>query len=383
MRRVFVVGVGMTRVGRRFDKGLGELAAEAIFRAIDDARGARPEALVVGNMMASSLFNQDNLGALVADYAGLRGVAAYHVEAACGSGGHAVVAGYSLVASGLYDVVLVVGVEKMCDYPTSVVTAALAQAADAEHELVYGISFPSLNALVMRLYMKTFGASREALAQWPVRMHEYGSRNPYAQLRFRISVDDVVRSPVIADPIRLLDSSPIGDGAAALVLASEDVARKLSDTPVEVAGVGMATDSVDLSSRMDLLDAPSVRLAAEKAYRMARVSPRDIDVAEVHDAFTVTGLLCLEALGFVERGKAWKEFADGRFGPGDKPSVNLSGGLKARGHPVGATGVYQVAEIAMQLRGDFPGVKAGSPSIGLAANFGGVATQTSVVVLRR
>ena len=383
MRRVFVVGVGMTKVGRHFDKGLGELAAEAIFRAIDDARGAKPEAVVVGNMMASSLFNQDNLGALIADYAGLRGVAAYHVEAACGSGGHAVVAGYSLVASGLYDIVLVVGVEKMCDYPTSVVTAALAQAADAEHELVYGISFPSLNALVMRLYMKTYGASREALAQWPVRMHEYASKNPYAQLRFRISVDDVISSPVIADPIRLLDSSPIGDGAAALVLASEDVAKKLSDTPVEVAGVGMATDSVDLSSRIDLLDAPSVRLAAEKAYRMARVEPRDIDVAEVHDAFTVTGLLCLEALGFVERGRAWKEFADGRFGPGDRPSINLSGGLKARGHPVGATGVYQVAEIAMQLRGDFPGVKAGSPSVGLAVNFGGVATQTSVVVLRR
>ena len=383
MRRVFVVGVGMTRVGRHFDKGLGELAAEAGFRAIDDARGAKPEAVIVGNMMASSLANQDNLGALVADYMGLRGVASYHVEAACGSGGHAVVAGYSLVASGLYDVVLVVGVEKMCDYPTPVVTSALAQAADAEHEVVYGISFPALNALVMRLYMDTYGASREAMAEWPVRMHEYGSKNPYAQLRFRITVEDVLRSPPIAEPIRLLDSSPIGDGAAAVVLASEDVARKLSDAPVEIAGVGMSTDSVDLSSRFDLLEATSVRLAAEKAYRMAGIGPRDVDVAEVHDAFTVTGLLCLEALGFSEKGRAWRDVAEGRFAAGARPSVNLSGGLKARGHPVGATGVYQVAEIAMQLRGDFPGVKASNASVGLAVNFGGVATQTSVIVLRR
>jgi len=214
-------------------------------------------------------------------------------------------------------------------------------------------------------------------------MHEYGSRNPFAQLRFRIRVEDVLSSPVVSDPIRLLDSSPIGDGAAALVLASEDVARKLSDTLVEVAGVGMATDSVDLSSRQSILEATSVKLAASKAYSMAGIGPRDVDVAEVHDAFTITGLLCLEALGFSERGRAWKEFADGRFAAGDKPSVNLSGGLKARGHPVGATGVYQVAEVAMQLRGDFPGVKAGSPTIGLAVNFGGVATQTSVVILKR
>jgi len=383
MRKVFIVGVGMTRIGRRFDKSIADLVAEASFNAIDDARGEKPQAVVVGNMMASSLYQQDNLAALVTESIGARGLGGFHVEAACGSGGHAVVAGYSLVASGLYDIVLVVGVEKMCDYPTAKVNAALAQAADAEHEVVYGVSFAALNALVMRLYMSTYGASREALALWPVRMHEYASQNPYAQLRFRITVEDVLRSPIIADPIRLLDASPIGDGAAALILASEDVAKKLSDTPIEICGVGLSNDALDLSSRRDLLDPLSIRLAAERAYRMARIEPKDVDVAEIHDAFTITAMLSIEGLGFSERGQAWRDVEDGRFAAGDKPSINLSGGLKARGHPVGATGVYQVAEIAMQLRGDFPGTKAGSPTIGLALNFGGVATSSSVIVLRR
>ena len=188
---------------------------------------------------------------------------------------------------------------------------------------------------------------------------------------------------MIADPIRLLDASPIGDGAAAVILASESVARKLSDTPIEIAGVGLASDALDLSSREDLLNPLSIRLAAEKAYRMAGVEPRNIDVAEIHDAFTITALLSIEGLGFAQLGESWKLIKDGRFGVGDKPSLNLSGGLKARGHPVGATGVYQVVEIAMQLRGDFPGVRAESPEIGLAMNTGGVATLTSVIILRR
>ncbi|RLG86932.1 MAG: acetyl-CoA acetyltransferase [Thermoprotei archaeon] len=383
MRKVFVVGVGMTRIGRHFDKDLKSLFAEAALRAIDDARGASPQALVVGNMLSSSLYQQDNLGALLADYIGLRGVGALKVEAACGSGGFAVAMGYTLVAAGLYDVVLVGGVEKMSDYPTPTVSAALAQAADAEYEVVYGASFPALNALAMRLYMESYGASREEMAAWPVRMHEYAYQNPYAQLRFRITLDDVLKAPVVADPITLLDSAPIGDGAAALVLASEDVARKLSDAPVEIAGVGLGSDSVDVSTRFDILDPLSVRKAAEQAYRRAGVEPKDIEIAEVHDAFTITGLLSLEGLGLAPRGEAAKLVAEGAFAKGDRPEVNLSGGLKARGHPVGATGVYQVAEIALQMRGEFPGVKASSPEVGLAQTTGGVLASTSVIILRR
>ena len=231
--------------------------------------------------------------------------------------------------------------------------------------------------------MESYGVSREEMAAWPVRMHEYAYQNPYAQLRFRITPDDVLKAPIVADPITLLDSAPIGDGAAALVLASEDVARKLSDTPVEIAGVGLGSDSVDVSTRFDILDPLSVRKAAEQAYRRAGVEPKDIEIAEVHDAFTITGLLSLEGLGLAPRGEAAKLVAEGAFAKGDRPEVNLSGGLKARGHPVGATGVYQVAEIALQMRGEFPGVKASSPEVGLAQTTGGVLASTSVIILRR
>lgn len=383
MRKVYVVGVGMTKIDRHYDKGFAELVHEAFVKAYEDSRGAEPEAVVVGNMLSSSLYQQDSLTALVADAMGLRGRGGFKVEAACGSGGHAFVAGYSLVASGLYDVIAVVGIEKMSDYPTARVTLALAQAADAEHEVIYGASFPGLNALAMRLYMKIYRASREDLALWPVRMHEYAYYNPYAQLRNRITVEDVLKSTTIADPIKLMDSAPVGDGAAVVILASEDMAKKFNDTPIQIAGVGLGSDALDLSSRDDLLKPLSIVKASEKAYRMAKVESKDIDVAEIHDAFTITALLCIEGLRFAEWGTSWRMIKEGRFTKDDKPSLNLSGGLKARGHPVGATGVYQVAEIAMQLRGDFPGVKVSSPSIGLALNTGGVATLTSVVILKR
>lgn len=383
MRKVYIIGVGMTKIDRHYDKGFAELIYEAFVKAYEDSRGAEPEAIVVGNMLSSSLYQQDSLASLAADAMGLRGRGGFKVEAACGSGGHAFVSGYSLVASGVYDVVAVVGVEKMSDYPTARVTSTLAQAADAEHEVIYGASFPALNALAMRLYMKIYGASREDLALWPVRMHEYAYYNPYAQLRNRITVEDVLKSTTIADPIKLMDSAPIGDGAAIVILASEDLARKFNDTPVQVAGVGLGSDALDLSSRDDLLKPLSIVKASEKTYRMARVEPKDIDVAEIHDAFTITALLCVEGLRFAEWGASWRMIKEGRFSKDDKPALNLSGGLKARGHPVGATGVYQVAEIAMQLRGDFPGIKASSPSIGLALNTGGVATLTSVVILKR
>ncbi|MEM2528445.1 MAG: thiolase domain-containing protein [Ignisphaera sp.] len=383
MRRVYIAGIGMTRIDRYYEKGYMQLIHDAAIKAFNDAKSYEPEAIVVGNMLSSSLYNQDSLAALALDAIGFRGLGGLKVEAACGSGGHAVVVGYSLVASGLYDQIIIIGVEKMSDYPTSTVTSALAQAADAEYEYIYGISFPALNALAMRLYMLKYEAKREDLALWPVRMHEYGSKNPYAQLRNRITVEDVINSPIISDPIRLMDSAPIGDGAAVLILASEDSAKKICDTPIEIAGVGLGSEGLDLSSREDILNPISIRRAAEKAFKMAKLHPSAIDIAEIHDAFTITALLSIEGLGFAKLGESWKLIKDGKFAAGDRPSINLSGGLKARGHPVGATGVYQVAEIAMQLRGDFPGVRLNSAEIGLAMNTGGVATLTSVIILKR
>ncbi len=380
MRDVFIVGVGLTEVGKRVDVALRDLAAEAVVKAMEDAGNEKPEAIVVGNML-SSLVEQENLAALIADHTGLRGVSGFKAEGACGSGGAALLAGYSLVSSGLFDKVLVVGIEKLHERPTPDTARGLAYAADADYELIYGISFAGLNALVMRYYMDKHNVTREEMAHWAVMMHENAYHNPYAQLRKKITLETVINSPVIADPVRLFDSCPLSDGAAAIMLVSEKY-RKLNDTPVKVAGIGNALDSPDLSSRFELDRFIAAKLSTERALRMAGVSIDDVDVAEIHDAYSIVAAISIEEIGFAERGKAPKLWAEGRFRPGDKPVLNPSGGLKARGHPVGATGIYQVAEIAMQLRGDFPGLKVGG-EVGLAQNIGGVGSNVTTVVLRR
>lgn len=387
--RIFVVGVGLTKIGRWYNRGARDLFSEAMEKAIEDAGGLKPKALVVGNMTSGVLMEQESIGALMADYSGLRGIPAFKVEAACGSGGAAFYAGYSLLASGLVDVVAVGGVEKLTEKLTSDATFALAMAADREYEVFYGASFTGLNALVARLYMNKYGYTREDMAYWPLRMHEYASCNPYAQLPRKTDLKTILNSPVVADPLHLFDCSPLGDGAAVVLLVrGEEKAREVAkavgrDTLVEVVGLGFATDSVDLGSREDLLTLKSTVIAAREAYEMARVAPKNIDYMEVHDAFHITGYLALEDLGFAGKGEAVKLWKEGRFGKGDKPEVNFSGGLKARGHPVGATGVYQIAEVVMQLRGDFPGYKASDPEIGLAQNIGGVATYSTVAIFSR
>lgn len=386
---VYIVGIGFTKISRWFDKSARTLFTEALIKAIDDAGGLKPKAIVVGNMTSSVLMEQDSLAALLADYSGFRGVPSFKVEAACASGGAAFYAGYALVSSGIVDVVAVGGVEKLTEKTTSHTTKALAQAADTEYELFYGTSFVGLNALIARLYMIKYNYSIEDMAYWPVRMHEYASYNPYAQLPRKIDLKTVLSSPVIADPLRLYDCSPIGDGAAVLILVrGEEKAREVAkntgrDVLVEVKGVGMATDSIDLGSRRDLLVMDSTIKASREAYKMAGIDAKQVDYVEVHDAFSITAYLSIEDLGFAEKGQAAKLYREGRFGKGDKPEVNFSGGLKARGHPVGATGIYQIAEVAMQLRGDFPGYKASDPEIGVAQNLGGVGTYTTVVVLQR
>ena len=381
MTDVYVVGVGMTKVGRHVDRSLRDLAAEAAFKAIEEAKGEKPEAIVVGNML-SSLIEQENLASLIADYMGLRGISGFKVEGACGSGGAAVLAAYSLISSGLFKRVLVVGVEKLNERPTPDTSRGLAWAADADYELIYGISFAGLNALVMRYYMNKHNVSREEMALWAVLMHENGYYNPYAHLRKKITVEDVINSPIIADPIRLYDACPISDGAAALYLASGDVAKKLNDTPIKIAGIGNALDSTDLSSRYELDELMASKLSTQRALAMAKVNLKDIDVAEIHDAYSIVAMLSIEGIGFAPKGKAPKLLAEGRFRPGDKPTLNASGGFKSRGHPVGATGVYQVAEVVMQLRGDFPGVKVNG-EVGLTQNIGGVGSNITTIILKR
>jgi acetyl-CoA C-acetyltransferase/acetyl-CoA acyltransferase len=389
MDRVFVVGVGMTKIGRFYEKHAKELFAEALWKAIDDAGGVKPQAIVVGNMTSSVLMQQDSLGALVADYAGFRGVPAFKVEAACGSGGVALYTGFALVKSGVADVVAVGGVEKLTEANTETVTRALAQAADADYEVFYGVTFTGLNAMISRLYMNTFNYTDEDLSLWPLKMHEYGSYNPYAQLPRKTTLEEILNSPLIADPIRLFHAAPIGDGAAVVLLVrGEEKAREVGkitgrDTLVELSTVSVATDSVDMSTRRDLLTMESTVLASRSALAKAGLTIKDIDYVELHDAFHITAYASLEDLGFAPKGMAVKLFKEGKFQKGDKPEVNFSGGLKARGHPVGATGVYQVAEAVMQLRGDFPGFKASSPETALIHNIGGVSTIAAVAVFKR
>jgi acetyl-CoA C-acetyltransferase/acetyl-CoA acyltransferase len=387
--RVFVVGVGVTKIGRHFEKHAKELFAEALWKAIEDAGDTRPQAVVVGNMTSSVLMQQDSLGALLADYAGFRGIPAFKVEAACGSGGVALYAGYALVKSGVVDVVAVGGVEKLTEANTETATRALAQAADADYEVFYGVTFTGLNAMLARLYMNMFNYTDEDLSYWPLKMHEYASYNPYAQLPRKTTLEEILESPLIADPLRLYHAAPIGDGAAVVLLVrGEERAREISravgrDILVELASVSVVTDSVDMTTRRDLLTMESTVIASREALAKAKLTVKDVDYVELHDAFHITAYASLEDLGFAPKGAAAKLYREGRFQKGDKPEVNFSGGLKARGHPVGATGVYQAAEATMQLRGDFPGFKASSPETALIHNIGGVSTIAAVAVFKR
>ncbi|XRH74756.1 MAG: thiolase domain-containing protein [Candidatus Methanosuratincola verstraetei] len=383
MRKVAIIGTGMTKVDKHWRKSLKELFGEAGIAALNQTGSPAIDCLIVGNMCASDLSDQNNIGALLADYLGFVPNTAYRVEAACGSGGAAFLAAYSAVASGMYDVVMTGGVEKLTDGVGGNTTLSLGKAADAEYELFYGSSFVSLNAMIMRYYMDHYGVPREAFADFAVLMHRNGSRNPFAQLPFEIKRETVLNSDMISDPITLFDCAPVGDGAAALILCPLEDAKKYSDDFVEVAGISGATDTINIASRESLLSFRSTVTAADRAYRMAHISPVDIDVAEIHDAFTITGVLSLEDLGFCERGKFHKMMMNGAFEPGGVVAVNPSGGLKSRGHPVGATGAYQIAELFLQLTGRAGKMQVPDASIGLAQNIGGSGSSTYVTVLRR
>ncbi len=383
MRKIAIINYGLTKVDKHWKKSLRELFGEAAKAALVDAKVPSIDALIVGNMCASDLSDQNNIGGLLADYIGISPCPAYRVEAACGSGGAAILAGFSAVASGMSDIVMVGGVEKLSDGVGGNTTLALGKAADADYELFFGSSFVSLNALIMNHYMHTYRIPREAFADFAVLMHKNGSKNPYAQLPFEISRETVMNSDRIADPITLFDCAPVGDGAAALIICPLDDAPKYSDSFVEIAGIAGATDTIDVASRADMLSLNSTVVAADKAYKMAKIAPGDIDVAEIHDTFTITGALSIEDLGFCERGKFAKLLEDGALEPGGTVAINPSGGLKSRGHPVGATGVYQAAEVTMQLLGKADRMQVPNAELGLAQNLGGSGSSSFVSILRR
>jgi acetyl-CoA C-acetyltransferase len=372
MRDVAIIGVGMNKWGELWQKSLRDVFVESALLAIQDAGVDHIDSMYVGCMSSGLFVGQEHLASLLSDYLGMGPIPAARVESACASGGLAVRMGFMDVASGMSDIVLVGGVEKMTDVGGDGATFALSTAADQEYEVYHGITFPGLYALMARSHMEKYGTTREQLAQVAVKNHENGSKNPLAQFPQKITVEQVIKSIMVADPLTILDCSPITDGSACLILCPAEMAKKLSKKmAIKIMGSGNATDTIALHSRSDFTTLNATVKAAERAYKMAGVKPEDIDLAEVHDCFTIAEIIVSEDLGFFKKGEGGKAVGSGATAVGGKKPVNASGGLKSKGHPVGATGVAQVVEIVHQLRGEAGGRQVKDAKIGLTQNMGG------------
>ena len=369
MRKIAILGIGQTKIGEHWEKSLREIGGDAAFSAMQDAGVNKVDALFVGNMLSPIVNGQNQLGTFFSDWIGLWKQEAVKIEAACGSGAAAFRAALMAVASGDVESALVVGVEKMTDKAGHDITAALATAADADYEVEQGVSFVGINALVMRRYMHEFGWKHEDFAQFSINSHANAMHNPYARLHEKISVEKFEKSSMIATPINLLDASPIGDGAAAVVIVpAEKVQRK---PRIMVAASAASTDTIAVHSRKDPMFLQAAYTSSKRAYEMAGISPNDIDVFELHDAFSIMAALSLEASGFAERGQGVRLALDNEISIQGRVPVCTRGGLKARGHPVGATGMYQLVEVVQQLRGECGRVQVEGAKIGMAQNIGG------------
>jgi acetyl-CoA C-acetyltransferase len=362
----------MIKWGELWETSIRDLCAEAALNCLDDAGTDRVDTITVGTMSSGLFTAQEHLASLVADYVGRRHAPATRVESACASGGLAVRTAFLEVASGMSDYALAIGVEKMTDVGGGDATFALATAADQEYEAFHGVTFPGLYAMMARSHMHRYGTTREQLAEVAVKNHRNGSKNPHAQFPFPITREQVVQSVMIADPLRLLDCSPITDGAAAVLLASVDEARKIGKhQPIVITGVGNATDSIQLAHRDDMLTMGAVATAAQRALKMSGKTIRDINFAEVHDCFTIAEILVAEAMDVVHAGHGGPATLDGHTALDGPFPINPSGGLKSKGHPVGATGVAQICEVVTQLRGEAGERQVQGAQVGLAQNMGG------------
>jgi acetyl-CoA C-acetyltransferase len=375
MLDVAIIGIGQTPVAEHWEKSLREIAGDAVFSALKDAKRDTADGLFVGNMMSGILSKQENLGALVADWVGLRGVEAIKVEAACASGAAALRAGLMAVGSGMMNSALVVGVEKMTETNTAEATAALATAADADYEAAEGLSFVAINALVMRRYMYEYGWKHADFAPFSINAHANAVNNPNARLRDPITEQDYQKARMVADPINLLDASPMGDGAAALYIVPANsvypAAWSNGRPPVRIIGSGSATDTVAVHDRHEPTWLTASFESARRAYKQAGITPADIDFFELHDAFSIMAALSLEGCGFAERGQGPRLALDGEIFPKGRLPVATMGGLKARGHPVGATGIYQIVEAVQQLRYKAGPNQIDGVEIGMTQNIGG------------
>ena len=368
---VSIIGVGQTEVKEMWDTSIRHLAWYAIEVALDDAHMNKVDALFVGNMLAGELSQQNHLGALVADFSGMRGIEAVTVEAADASGGAALRQAVLAVKSGMVETALAVGVEKMTDQTGASVTQALATSLDTDYETMQGLTIAGMGALLMRRYMYEYGVELADFAEFSVNAHANGADNPQAMFRNRLKPERFTAAPLVADPVSLFDIAPIGDGAAAVIVTSRERAMDLVPQPLEIIGSAIATDGLALHDRRDLLWLKAAELSVQKAMAQAGVSHDDIDLFELHVSFTILAAWTLEATGFAERGKGWQMARDGEIGRNGRLPISTFGGLKARGNPVGAAGMYQIVEVAQQLRGQAGKCQVAGAKIGMAQNLGG------------
>lgn len=383
MRDVAIVGVGTIPVGEHWDSSLREIGAEAVHKAMEDANISAADALYVGNAFGASFSSQSHVGALVADHAGLTGIESFAVDAADASGGAALRAGYLAVASGMVDTAIVLGVEKSTDAIGSARVAARSVGIDADFEAIHGATLTSLAAMLMRRYMYEYGVELAAFEGFSINAHRNGKANELAMFRNLIKEGAFAKSSMVSDPVNLFDGAPDADGAAAVILTSLDRALDMVPTPVKIAGSGAATDTFALQDRQDPLYFRAVDLSAARAYQQAGISTHDIDLFELHDAYTIFSVLSLEAAGFAARGAGWRMAQNGGEAIGLTGTLPIStfGGLKARGNPVGATGVYQAVEAVQQLRGRAGKNQVVNAKVACIQNLGGIASTAITHVL--
>jgi acetyl-CoA C-acetyltransferase len=387
MRRVAIIGVGDTEFGELWDASFRDIGIKAGLAAVADANITADmiDALYVGNMSAGRFIEQEHIGALIADYAGLAKshIPATRVEAAGASGGLALRQGFMAVASGLHDIVVVGGAEKMTDVSDTESAVIQSSAADQEWETVLGATFPALHALMARRHMHEYGTTREQIADVAVKNHRNGSLNPKAQFQREISRETVMGSALVSSPLRVFDCAPSSDGAAAVVLCPLDHAKKYTEVPVEIVGSGQASDTLSLHDRKDICTMEATKVAAKRAFDMAGIAQKDIDVAEVHDNFTISEIMAIEDLGFFKKGEGGKATETGLTAISGQIAVNTSGGLKARGDPIGATGLAQAVEVVTQLRGKAGKRQVIDAELGLTHNVGGTGATVVVHLMRR
>ena len=382
MTNTAIIGIGQTDVSEKWETSLRHLAWYAIEKALDDAGNPEVDALYVGNMLAGTLSNQRQLATLVADFAGLKGIEAVCIESAESSGAAAVRQATMAVASGMVKTTLVVGVEKASDTSPNGTITAQATALDADYEQMHGLTPAAIAGLVMQRYMHEHGVEVADFANFSVNAHTNGGTNANAMFRNRLKAERFAGAPQIASPVSLFDAAPAGDGAAAVIITSGDRAADMVPQPITIAGSAIATDTLSIHDRQDLLWLNSAEQSAARALQMAGISTDDIDLFELHDSFTVLSAMALEATGFAARGEGVELAKSGQIMPDGSIPLSTFGGLKARGNPFGATGVYQLIEVALQLRGQAGANQIDNAHFGMTQNIGGFGSTAVTHILR-